>query len=192
MLSSLSSLRRLGLTLLLVLPALAGCDDDPFRVDWVENPDTVRLYSLARPELNLLSAFDFIGRYPVSIESPNAAGQWDLALDTQGGALVFLPPRSVGIQASKSGVAPMPGADFQEVRVAPSDTSLYIGDRPVKVEVGTTYVVRTRQTSGYYGTLCVYYGKLEPLAIDVQEGTLTFVFDTSPVCNDRKLYPPKK
>ncbi len=180
-----------GAAFLLFLSALAGCDDDPYQVKWVESPDTVLLYSLARPELNLLSAFDFVRRYPISIEDPNAAGEWDLALDTQGGRLVFLPPAAVGIQNSRAGLAPLEGMPFEEVRRAPSDTTLYVRDLPVPVELGTTYVIRTRQTSGFYGTVCVYYGKLEPLALDPQEGTLTFVFDTSPVCNSRKLFPPK-
>ncbi len=176
---------------LILLPVLAGCDDDPFQIRWVEDPDTVQLHSLARPELNLLSAFDFVRRFPVSIESPEAAGQWDVVLDTQGQGLVFLPPRAVGIAGSRAALVPMTGMSFDEVRRAPSDTALYIQDRAVPVELGTTYVIRTRQTAGIYGSVCVYYGKLEPLSVNVEEGTLSFVFDTSPVCNSRKLFPSK-
>jgi hypothetical protein len=50
--------------------------------------------------------------------------------------------------------------------------------------------VRTNQYVGSFGTRCVNYGKLEPVAIDAVVGTLSFVFDASPVCNDRKLIPP--
>ncbi len=60
------------------------------------------------------------------------------------------------------------------------------------VEVGQVYVIRTRQQAGFYGQLCVYYGKFEPLEQDPVAGTMSFLFDVSPVCNDRKLYPPKK
>ena len=181
--------------LVLALPLLASamaCDDDLFKVNWVENPDTAYLYSLARPELNLLSAFDFISRIPIRIESPNATGQWDMVLDTQEGRLVFLPPEAIGISGSKARIIPMGAIPFAEVLKAPSDTTLYIGDRAVPVEIGHVYVIRTRQQSGLYGQSCVYYGKFEPLEQDPVAGTLSFLFDVSPVCNNRKLYPPKK
>lgn len=169
-----------------------ACEDDLFKINWEENPDTAYLYSLARPELNLLSAFDFISRIPIRIESPEATGSWDMVLDTQDGALVFLLPEAVGIYGSKARIAPMGDMTFQEVRKAPSDTTLYISDEPVPVVTGQVYVIRTRQKAGYYGSSCVYYGKFEPLEQDPGAGTLSFLFDVSPVCNSRKLYPPKK
>lgn len=181
----------LGLATLLLLPGLSACGDSLFNVNWEASPDTIQLYSLARPELNLLSAFDFIHRVPVRIESPNATGQWDMAVDTQDGDLVFLPPGAVGVTDSKARIIPMGAQGFDEVRQAPNDTALYIGDRPVPVVLGNTYVVRTRQQVDVYGRACVYYGKLEPLAKDPVLGTVRFVFDVSPVCNSRKLYPPK-
>jgi hypothetical protein len=191
--ASLVTRSRQGWRLLLLglLPALAACDDDLFRVDWVESPDTVLLYSLARPELNLLSAFDFINRVAVRIESPNATGRWDLVVDTQEGDLVFLPPEAVGVTGSKARIIPMGPVRFEDLRTAPSDTTLYIGHQAVPIVLGHTYVIRTRQEQGFYGQICVFYGKLEALAKDLDAGTVTIVFDASPVCNSRKLYPPK-
>jgi hypothetical protein len=178
----------------LILPLVlltTACDDDLFQVDWKENPDTVILFSLARPELNLRSAFDFISRTPVRIESPEATGKWDMVLDTHEEGLVLLPPGALGIANSKARIIPMGPMDFDAVRRAPSDTTMYVGDEPVAVEIGHVYVVRTRQQAGFYGRQCVYYGKFEPLEEDPVEGTLKFMFDVSPVCNSRKLYPPK-
>jgi hypothetical protein len=180
----------LGL-LLPLLVAPTACDDDYFQVDWELNPDTVSLFSLARPELNLLSGFDFISRTPVRIESPSATGRWDMVLDTQDGDLVLLPPEAVGVPESRARIIPMGDVLFDEVRRAPSDTTLYIGDEAVPVVIGDVYVVRTRRQAGSFGRSCVYYGKFEPLEKDVAQGTLTFVFDVSPVCNSRKLFPPK-
>lgn len=177
--------------LVLLLTGLSACDDDLFVIKWEESPDTVLLYSLARPELNLLSAFDFVSRLPVRVESPEAAGRWDLVVDTQDGNLVFLPPGALGVTDSKARVIPMGPASFDDIRRAPADTTLYVGDSPVRVELGHVYVIRTRQEAGFYGRACVYYGKLEPLTQDPENGTLTFVFDVSPVCNSRKLFPPK-
>ena len=185
--------RRIG-RLLAILPVLASvlaCDDDPFKVKWQLSPDTVLLYSLARPEMNLSSAFDFVGRTSVRVESPSAVGEWDLALDTQDGVLVFVPPGAIGVTGSTARIAPIENMSFDEIRRAPRDTTLYIGDRVVPVEVGQLYVIRTRQKVGSWGTRCVYYGKMEPLAADPEDGILTFQYDVSPVCNDRKLIPPK-
>jgi hypothetical protein len=179
------------LVLLPILGLATACDDDLFQVNWVENPDTAFLHSLARPELNLLSGFDFISRAPIRIESPEATGKWDMVLDTHEGELVFLPPGAVGIVGSKARIIPMGDMEYDAVRRAPSDTNRYVSDEPVPVEIGHIYVIRTRQQAGFYGRQCVYYGKFEPLEQDPVAGTLSFVFDVSPVCNSRKLYPPK-
>ena len=40
---------------LAVLLTATACDDDPFAFNWTDNPDTVLLYSMARPELGLVS-----------------------------------------------------------------------------------------------------------------------------------------
>ncbi|MBT8398526.1 MAG: hypothetical protein HKO65_15230 [Gemmatimonadetes bacterium] len=177
--------------LLPLLGTVVACDDDLFQVNWEENPDTAFLFSLARPELNLLSGFDFIGRNPIPIESPEATGKWDMVLDTHEGGLVLLPPSALGIFGDKARIIPMGDVEFDAVRRAPADTTQYIGDQPVPVELGHVYIVRTRQQAGFYGRQCVYYGKFEPLEQDPVAGTLSFMFDVSPVCNSRKLYPPK-
>lgn len=168
----------------------ASCGDDPFRIDWVESPDTVVLYSLARAELNLFSGFDFYNRIPITIEDAEATGNWDMAVDTRNGQMVLLPPGALGV-TSKARVTALKGRTLADVTEAPADTTLYEGFAPVPVEMGTVYVWRTRQGFGSFGTVCVYYAKMEPLIIDASGGTLTFVFDASPVCNDRSLIPPK-
>lgn len=168
----------------LVILSTAACGDDPFRVDWEARPDTILLYSLARPELGLPSAFNFNRRQFVEIENPGATGNWDLALDTRDGELVFLMPGSMGIQ-SRARIAKLEGASFDEVRVAPADTTAYT-ENPELVEFGSIYVIQTDQTGQ-----CVYYSKIEPLEADVTLGTLRLVHDGSPVCNSRDLVPPQ-
>jgi hypothetical protein len=167
-----------------------ACGDDPFAPRWTENPDTVTLYSLARPERNLISAFSFLRREPVRIESATATGTWDLAVDTRAGSIVLLPPGALGV-VSRARIAPLASTTFEEVIEAPADTLLYTADEPVPVALGSVYVVRTNQYQGSFGTRCTNYAKLEPLVVDPVGGTLTFVFDASPVCNDRRLIPPE-
>lgn len=180
-------------SVLLPLLALAtfatACDEDLFELDWTTIPDTVMLHSLARPELELESAYNFNRRTTVRMEIPDATGQWDVALDTRGGQLVLLPPGALGVN-SRARIATLPGQTFAQVMEAPADTLVYSASQPVPVRMNTTYVVRTDFRATTFGGQCLYYAKLEPLAIDVPAGTLRFVFDVSPVCNDRRLVPP--
>lgn len=171
--------------------ALGGtaCGDDPFQINWEEAPDTVLIYSLARPELNLASGFSLISGQLVRVEAADATGSWDLALDTRGGELVLLPPGVLNVE-SEAGIAPMPGMTYDEVVQAPSDSASYFTHEPVPVTLGTIYVVRTSEGIGAFGRRCVYFGKMKPLEMDVEGGTMTFMFDRSPVCNDRRLIPP--
>ncbi|RMH11548.1 MAG: hypothetical protein D6701_14965, partial [Gemmatimonadetes bacterium] len=62
---------------------LSGCGADLFNVNWRADPDTALVYSMARPELNLPSAYDLVRRNALRVEAPNSAGRWDFALDTQ-------------------------------------------------------------------------------------------------------------
>jgi hypothetical protein len=170
--------------------SFSACDDDPFNFnDWTAAPDTVVIYSLDRPELNLPSAYSFYRRGVHRVEAANSSGQWDVALDTREGGLVLLAPRALGIDAT-AGIVPMPDQRYDEIREAPADTSLYISDEPVPVVVGQLYVVRTNEALGAYGQRCSYYGKMEPLAADPVLGILEFRLDSNPICNNRDLVPP--
>lgn len=170
-----------------VLPA--ACSDDPFAVRWEANPDTVRLFALSHPTPNLHSAFDFFPRTPVRVEAPTTGRSWDLAVDVRDGAFVWLPPGALGI-ISQSGVATLDGETFLSAEQAPADRSEYVSDAPVPIAAGQVYAVRTRRHPGLFGTQCNYYGKIEPLVVDVDARTIVFQFDVSGACNNRSLVPP--
>ncbi len=175
--------------LILVVMAVAACGDDPFQVRWEENLRERVLYSLDRDERNRPAGFEMLTGNTVIIEGPGAIGQWDFALDRSDGVLALYPPRAFGV-TSNAGIAPIPGADFDEVREAPADTLAYRTRDPVPLEAGTVYVIRTREQQGSFGRRCRYYGKLEAVEIDSEGGVFRFVFDTSPDCNNRSLVPP--
>ena len=169
---------------------LSGCGENIFEQKWtVARVDTVLIYSLARPELNLPAGFDFVNRLTVEIQAPGATGTWDLLLDTQDGQLVFLPPGALGI-TSGTMVLALPGMTFDDVIKAPKDTTLYSVDLPLLVETNTVYVLRTHQGFDRFGLPCRFYGKLQPLEVELAPGTVQFVYDVSRLCDDRALIPP--
>ncbi len=182
----------MSLRFVLTVTALAGaaaCGEDPFLVFWQENPQEATIYSLDRDELYRPSAFDMSGRLPVVVENPLTSRQWDFALDRVDGELVLVLPRTLGI-TSGAGIAPIEGVEFEDVREAPEDTLLYSTVEPLSIRLGTIYVVRTRQQSGSFGSVCQHYGKMEPLEVNEEAGVLRFLHDTSPDCNNRSLVPP--
>ncbi len=182
--------RRLAPLLALLLLPAAACDDDLFgNPPWAANPDTVALFSLARPELNLASAFNFNSRFRVEVEASTASGSWDIAVDTQDGVLVFVTPRLLGIE-SEAGVTRVEAPSFEELREAPADTARYFNTEPVPIEVGALYAVRTLEVGNNFGQRCNYYAKVEPLSVDVDLGVAEFRYDNNPVCNNRDLVPP--
>ena len=178
-------------TVAALLMGLGACGDDPFSFRWDASPDTVQLYSLARPELNLQSGISFVPPPSTSIvEQPNSTGGWDIALDTRGAELVLLPPGALGI-TSRARISALGPVNFDDVVEAPEDTLLYEDDQPVSLSNGSVYIVRTNRRVGSFGSSCVYYAKLEPVTIDVTGGTLLLRFVASPVCNSRDLVPPE-
>ena len=178
------------LPLLILTMSASGCNDNNAALTWVSFPDTVVMYSLARPELTLFSAFNFSRRSTVRIEAAGSSTEWDVALDTRGGQLVLIPPGAFGI-SSRARVAQLPGMTFDEILEAPQDTLLYSGAQPVPVDLNSAYVVRTDLRASPFGGTCTFYAKLQPLAIDVAAGSLEFVFDASSWCNDRRVVPPE-
>ena len=174
---------------LVVLLTATACDDDPFAFRWTDNPDTVLLYSMARPELGLVSAYSFFEGLELEVEVPGAAGQWDIAIDTRGGEIVMLPPPVLGI-FSEAEIATFENTKLEDVTEAPSDSLRYVSDQPVPIEFGNVYVVKTNRSPGSFGRSCRYHAKLEAVEIGPIGGTLTFRHVTNPVCNDRDLIPP--
>lgn len=176
----------LFLTGLLLAGAVTGCEDDPFQREWIANVGTAELFSLARPELNLPSGFDFNDRRTIEIERVLREAEWDIVLDTREGELVFLPPRVLNVD-SRAAVAAFPGSSFDDVSEAP-DSAGFVFDEPVPVELNTVYVIQTGERI-VFGFPCLFYAKLEPFEVDAEEQTVSFMFDVNPFCDDRNLIP---
>jgi len=148
----------------------------------------VLLYSLARPELNLPSGYDFVDRRELEIQQPGATGLWDLLVDTQDGQLVFVPPGALGID-SEVMILPIPDMAFDDLLTAPEDSTLYTRDQPVSIETSSVYVLRTHEGPSRFGVPCVFWGKIQPTEIDLALETVQFIYDVSILCDDRGLVP---
>ena len=170
--------------------ASTGCSDNVFEQKWtIAEVDTALIYSLARPELNLPSGFDFVNRAALQIQSPGATGFWDVLLDTQDGELVFILPGALDI-SSATLVLAMPETSFDDILTAPKDTTLYTRDLALPVDAGTVYVVRTHRGPDRFGTLCSFFGKFQPVVVEPANETVQFAYDVNVLCDDRALVPP--
>ncbi len=192
--ASPAALRRarvpaLGAVAVALATVLSSCGG-PTTPRWAALPDTVILYSLALSAPHLPNAFSFHQQTSYQVENPNSTGLWDVALDTRNGHLVLVPPLVLNIY-SGAGVAAMPGVNFDDLALAPKDSTLYVKDAPIPLETGMVYAIRTAESLGVYGQVCVYFAKMEALQIDASAGTLKFVSEDNPTCNDRRLVPPK-
>ena len=160
-----------------------------FDLKWTQpNVRTVLIYSLARPELNLPSGFDFVDRRLVEIQQPGATGAWDLLVDTRNGQMVFITPGAVGID-SEVMVLAIPDMAFEDVILAPEDSTLYTRDQPIPIETSSVYVLRTHKGPSRFGVPCVFWGKLQPTQVEPVLGTVEFIYDVSILCDDRGLVP---
>lgn len=187
----LSRFRALRVVALFIasVSGLTACGENIFDIKWTDaNVGVAVIYSLARPEINLPTAFNFVSRIPVEIHTPGATGSWDLVLDTQDGQLVFLPPGALEI-ISEVMFLEMPNMAFDDVIEAPKDSTLYTKDQPLPVEMSSVYVLRTHAAPGRFGLVCSYYGKLQPVLIEPVLGTVAFEYDVSTLCDDRGLVP---
>jgi len=184
--------RKLSLMLLLIAPALAGCDDPFGPSRWNDLPIDVRLWSIDRADLvGLPSAYDFIVMQRVTPEDPNSLMSWDVVLSDVPGGLAFTPAGAFADVGGDVGIAEMPGVSFDELLEAPRDPNAYITDRPVPLVPGGVYVVRSRRAACGLAGIAPRYAKVSVTTVNVEEGTVVFKAVRNPNCNDRSFVSPE-
>lgn len=169
--------------------AMGACDDE-FRFLPDMRTDTATLFSLAVPELNLPSAYSLgsLFRGPQILETVDP-GIWDIAIDTQDGALVIVMPADFGL-VTRARITTLPdNPAFETVVEAPRDTTVYMATGPVTLSTAEVYVIRSHEEQGTFGARCTYFTKLQPLRLDVAAGEVDFISTTNANCNDRRLVP---
>jgi hypothetical protein len=169
--------------------SMVACDD-PFAIDdWTSVTDTIQVFSVSRPELiGQPSAYDFVTRVLVRVESPTSAGSWDIALRDENGQLALAPAGSFQGQTSRAGLALITNTTFEELSEAPGDTASY-SVTPRIVQPGQIYAVRSRR-AGCGFNVGVRFGKIKIISVDQAAGTVRFASVVNPLCNNRDLIPP--
>jgi hypothetical protein len=171
--------------------SMVACDD-PFQIDdWTATTDTIQVFSISRPELiGRPSAYDFVTRVLVRVESPSASGAWDVALRDEGGQLALVPAGGFQGQDSRAGLALITNTTFEALAEAPEDTGAY-SITPRVVQAGQVYAVRTRRAGCGFST-GVRFGKIKIVSVDQSAGTVQFASVVNPLCNNRDLIPPEE
>lgn len=168
--------------------ALSGChSNNPFLVSWTPYVDTVGLYSTSDTTRNLYDGFDFVNVSRTVIERSTALGTWDLAVGRDSSGLVWMPPGAFGI-SSAAAIVMESGQTYDQLTSAPKDSTLF-QRTAVPIVVGVPYIYRTRKVTDAYGSTCSHYGKLEPVAVDLALGKVSFIFDSNPNCGDLRVVP---
>lgn len=189
------TVRILASLAVMALVFTTGCDDQFGPTQWVAIPDTVDIFSLNRTEyLRLPSGYDVLygnNGQRTTIEDPGASGNWDFALAEQAGVLSLLPAGAIAeLRDSNSGIARLPGENFDSIERVPRDNSVYQDTAAVPLEAGMVYAIRSRRFHAYGGQVCNLYGKLTPVSIDEEAGILRFAIVRNPDCNDTSMVPP--
>jgi len=125
------------------------------------------------------------GRFPERLQ--DATIGWDLAVRVREGGIVFLPSGAVGF-GGRAGISePLTGESFEGLTQVPSGLR-FETESAVPAQVGSVYVVRSREFSTGFGG-CVQYSKLEPTDMDATAGTVTVRMSTNERCYDNRLVP---
>ncbi len=184
-------MRKLPLMLLLIAPALVGCDDPFEPLPWNDAPTDIRIWSISRAELiGLPSAFDFVEFQRAIVENPSMSMSWDVALTDVPGGLAFSPAGAFPDIAADVGIAVITDVSFEELREAPRNSEAYVTDAPVPLTEGGVYVVRSRRAICGF-TSAPRFAKVQITELDLEEGSALFKVVRNPNCNDRSFVSPE-
>ncbi len=123
------------------------------------------------------------GRFP---GRPADALQWALVVRNREGPITLLPARALGISSGAAITPAITGQTFEGLREAPG-ASTFVLTEPVVMQVGSVYVIRSREISGTLGLTCIQYAKVQPLEVDRAAGTLRLRIVTNEQCGDPRL-----
>ncbi|WP_419161837.1 hypothetical protein [Candidatus Palauibacter sp.] len=174
---------RLLAALVFTLATLA-CDD-PFAAflgDVPLAPTEVTLYDYVTARLEDPPAFDVVLAIPARVDQTL---NWDFLFQIRGGVPELVPFSAATDSVTDSGLR-ITSERFEALLEAPEDG--YTLNAPVTVRAGDVLIARSRVDPTQF-LACSRYAKLHILAIDPDEGTITFRHLANPNCGDTVLEP---
>ena len=130
------------------------------------------------------SAFDVITGEPVRTDQFSG---WDFLFEIAEGDATVLWPRAAIVEQDLDAGLRKASVTFEQVREAPEEG--YTNLEAVPVAVGDVFIMRSRRDPAFGNVRCRRHGKLEVLAIDMAEGTVSFRHLVNPNCEKRTLVP---
>jgi hypothetical protein len=123
-------------------------------------------------------------RYPERVD----VRHWDFVLRRDGADFFLYPAAALGLDSLNSAAfAPAPGgASMDEIDRAPP-RSQFESVTPLRLQSGIVSVHRTRVWLAPGGGPCQQFGKLQPIEMDLQAGTVRLAVATNPLCSDERL-----
>ncbi len=156
-------------------PVLIPVPDEILEAELVD----VSLGAVAEP-----SAFDVITAE--SVRTDQFSG-WDFLFQIVEGDTTVLWPRAAIVEEDLDAGLQRMLVDFDALREAPEDG--YTNLEAVPIAVGDVFAVRSRRDPAFGNVRCRRFAKLEILALDTTEGTVSFRHLRNPNCEKRTLVP---
>lgn len=112
---------------------------------------------------------------------------WDFLFEVRPDGNPVLWPRSAIAEEDSDAGLQLVGQTFDGLTSAPEDG--YVLLEPVAIDSGDVLAVRSRRDPAFGSVRCRRFGKLEVMALEEAEGTMTFRFLVNPNCEKRTLVP---
>lgn len=166
----------------MALLTACGSSTEPVLLPLPDETDEAVLYNLWSDAVTDPAAFDVLTSLPVRTDQFSG---WDFLFEVADDGSATLWPRAAIVGDGEDAGLRLVDVPFDEFNEAPEVG--YTTRESLPVSVGDVFAVRSRRDPVYGSIRCRRFGKIEVLAIDAAEGTLTFEFLINPNCERRFL-----
>lgn len=168
----------------IVAASACGSSTEPVLIPVPDESREAELVDVSAGTLAEPSAFDVITAETVRTDQFSG---WDFLFQiTEDDGAVFWPRAAVVEEDLDAGLQRIL-LDYDALREAPEEG--YTNLESVPIAVGDVFAVRSRRDPAFGSVRCRRFAKLEILAIDVTEGTMSFRHLRNPNCEKRTLVP---
>ncbi|MFQ5889269.1 MAG: hypothetical protein ACE5JR_04355 [Gemmatimonadota bacterium] len=161
-----------------------GRDFSPVLVALPEEPEEATLTDFLTGDLGDPAAFDLV--IGESVRTDLVLG-WDFVFFLPSGGVPEFRLRGQILNEDSDAGLRRASRSFDAIQEAPD--SGYVRDRTVPIAVGDVFFAVSRRDPTFGSLRCRHFAKLEILALDAAESTVTFRHLINPNCEQRSLVP---